>query len=335
MKHQNLGIPIIDQLSALAEPVRLRILRLLERSELSVGEVGKVLQLPQSTVSRHLRLLSEAGWTFRRAEGTATLYRLVLDDFAASRRDLWLSVRESLTQDALADDLAEDDRRLKLVLAERRVDSRTFFGRVAGQWDEVRNELFGGDFTPTALLGLLSPDWIVADLGAGTGNAAELLAPVVGRVVVVDQSPEMLAAAKKRLDSVPNVEFRQGDLEALPLDDRTVDAAVCLLVLHHLPDPLAACREVARIVKPGGPALFVDMVAHDREVYRQAMGHRWLGFTQEQIFGFLDKAGFRDVRYNVLPTSTAGRGPALFSAVGFTGTGRSADLGRVGGPVRG
>jgi ArsR family transcriptional regulator len=281
--------------------------------------VGKVVQLPQSTVSRHLRVLSDAGWTGRRNEGTATLYRVVLDDLAEPCRSLWVTVREGLAADRLAAELAEDDRRLKSVLAERRLDSRAFFGRVAGQWDDVRNELFGQAFTPTALLGLLRPDWIVADLGCGTGNAAELLAPVVKRVVVVDQSTPMLDAAKQRLEGFANIDFRQGDLEHVPMATAEADAAVCILVLHHLNDPAAACREIRRIVKPGGPALVVDMVEHDRDSYRHTMGHRWLGFSQSTMTGFMSAAGFRDVRYALLPTATEGRGPGLFGCVGYAG----------------
>ncbi|MCC6320140.1 MAG: metalloregulator ArsR/SmtB family transcription factor [Phycisphaerales bacterium] len=313
---QSPSISLTTQLAALAEPLRLRIMRLLEKSELSVGEVGKAIQLPQSTVSRHLRVLSEAGWTARRPDGTATLYRLVLDDLGPARRDLWVSVREGLGSDAAAPELAEDDRRLRSVLNERRLDSKSFFGRVAGQWDDVRNDLFGADFTPTALLNLLDPTWTIADLGCGTGNAAEMLAPVVKRVIVVDQSSPMLDAAKKRLESHTNVEFRRGNIESLPIDDGVVDAAVCLLVLHHLEEPAAACREARRIVRSGGSALFVDMLRHDREAYRHTMGHRWLGFGRDEVLSMLIAAGFRDVRYDLLPTATESRGPGLFVAVG-------------------
>jgi len=185
---------------------------------------------------------------------------------------------------------------------------------VAGQWDDVRTELFGCRFTPAGLLGLIRSDWTVADLGCGTGNVAELLAPLVERVVAVDQSPAMLKAAQKRLAGLGNVEFREGTLERLPLEDASVNAAVAALVLHHVADPEAACLEMARILKPGGTALLIDMVDHDRSTYRHTMGHRWLGFSSESMTGYLAGAGFQKVRYQPMAPDTDARGPGLFLA---------------------
>lgn len=312
MKPSSPAASLSDHLSALGEPVRLRILRIVEKEELSVGEVAKIVQLPQSTVSRHLKVLLDAGWVTRRSEGTATLYRLIPDDLAPACRGLWRAIREQLPADPAAADLAEDDRRLASVLAERREDSQAFFGRVAGQWDEVRAQLFGPRFTPLALLNLLPAEWTVADLGCGTGNAAELLAPAVRRVIAVDQSGPMLAAAQKRLAGVKNVDFLAGDLEALPLADASVDAAVCVLVLHHVADPGQACREAARILRPGGTALIVDMVEHDRTTYRHTMGHRWLGFSSRAMEAYLAAAGLEQVRYRPLASDTQALGPGLF-----------------------
>lgn len=314
MKRTDDIAPLATQLGALAEPLRLRIARLLERAELSVGEVGRVVQLPQSTISRHLRVLSDAGWTIRRSEGPATLYRVVLDDLPGPMRAVWIAIRDSLGKDPLAAEIAADELRLGSVLAERREDSRAFFGRVAGQWDDVRTELFGSRFTAAALLGLLDPAWTVADVGCGTGNAAELLAPVVRRVVAIDQSAPMLNAARKRLAGAQNVEFRAGDLESLPLGNGEVDAAVCTLVLHHVPEPGRACREFRRVIRPGGRLLVVDMLEHDRVDYRHSMGHRWLGFSAEQVGAWLSAAGFGDVRFAALPPDAEAKGPGLFAA---------------------
>jgi ArsR family transcriptional regulator len=173
----------LSRLAVLSEPDRLRALRVLEAEELSVGELANTLQLPQSTVSRHLKLLMDGGWLMRRSVGTATLYRLILDDMSLDARELWLVVRKQMGDTA---ELREDQRRLAGVIAERKVDSQAFFGRVVGEWDELRARLFGTDFTLRAMLALLPPEWAVADLGCGTGNAAELLAPNVERVVAVD-----------------------------------------------------------------------------------------------------------------------------------------------------
>jgi ArsR family transcriptional regulator len=154
---------------------------------------------------------------------------------------------------------------------------------------------------------------VVADLGCGTGNAAELLAPNVARVVAIDQSDAMIGAAKKRLAGLTNVDFLKGDLEKLPLKDESVDAAVCFLVLHHLEDPARACAEMARIIRPGGVCLIVDMVEHDRVNYRYTMGHRWLGFGVPELIRMLESAGLEKPRIQVLPSHAEGKGPGLFA----------------------
>lgn len=301
---------LVDRLTALSEPVRLRLLRLLEKEELSVGELARIVQLPQSTVSRHLKVLSDGGWVVSRSEGTSTLLRLVRDDLEQAHRDLWHTVRDQMGTSA---ELDEDHRRLAGVLNDRRGDTQAFFGRVAGQWDGVRQELFGDRATVQSLLALLPQTWVVADIGCGTGNAAEVLAPLVAKVIAIDQSDAMLAAAQKRLEGVTNVEFLRGDVEKLPLKNASVDAAVCVLVLHHIEDPTVACAEMARVLKPGGVCLIVDMVEHDRVQYKHAMGHRWLGFGIPQLVRLLGDAGLVDVRFSVLPSAAEAKGPALFS----------------------
>jgi ArsR family transcriptional regulator len=305
---------IIERLSALSDLTRLRILRLLEAEALSVGEVANVLQLPQSTVSRHLKVLADAAWIVRRSEGTATFYRLVLDDLAADARALWVAVREQM---AASSEAAEDQRRLKMVVAERRTDSLSFFGRYAGQWDHLRNELFGGRFTSLAMLSLLRQDWTVADLGCGTGNASELFAPIVERVVAVDVSGPMLAAARERLKDTPNVSFVEASAEHIPLADRSVDAAVAVLVLHHLKQPAALLAQASRILRSdraGGVLLIVDMVEHDRVDYRHNMGHQHLGFSQARIKDLLTQSGFSNMTYRELPGEPDAKGPGLFVA---------------------
>lgn len=310
------AIPVLDLLATLGEQIRLRMLRVLEVEELSVGELAKVVQLPQSTVSRHLKTLSDAGWLLRRSDGAATLYRMLLDDLPQGHRALWVTVRDQMSSDA---GLAEDARRLRSVLAERMTDSQSFFGRVAGEWDELRTQLFGDRFTPRALLSLLPSTWAVADVGCGTGNASELLAPFVEKVVSIDRSQPMLEAAKRRLQGHKNVQFQRGEIESLPLGAGSVDAAVSFLVLHHVDDPALAVEEMARIVrttKGGGLVLVVDMVRHDREHYRRTMGHKHLGFTESQIKDMFKAAGLTGVSFRELPGEPDARGPGLFVATG-------------------
>lgn len=300
-----------ERLAALADIVRLRILRVLEVEELSVGEVANVVQLPQSTVSRHLKVLAAADWIVKRHEGTATLYRLVLDDLSGPARGLWLATRDQVAEQA---DLEADARRLASVMAERRLDSEAFFGRVGGEWDAIRASLFGHVFTLSALAHLLPSDWVVADLGCGTGNAAEHLAPCVKRVYAVDQSDTMLEAARKRLADHDNVRFVRSDLERVQLEDGSVDAAVAILVLHHLERPSLAIGEMSRILRPGGVVLLVEMVTHTRTEFRTKMGHTHLGFDPNEMQSMLTRAGLSGASTQFLATDPDAKGPGIFVA---------------------
>ena len=345
--------PVTERLSALSERVRLRILRILELEELSVGEVASVVQLPQSTVSRHLKVLAEGGggmsgggWLVRRNEGTQTFYRLVLDDLPVASWAVWLVVLVQLVGtsgsgfDVCDPEVVEVLRRLRAVIEERKTDSESFFGRVGGgggsEWERVRETLYGSSFTAVSLLALVWPDWRVADLGCGTGNAAELIAPWlsshdrgwdggvegrVGGVIAVDSSAAMLESAKARLARFDNVRFVKGDLEKLPsnvLGDGTVDAAVCVLVLHHSDDPRAILREMRRILtkeRGGGVALIVDMLPHTREAYKRTMGHKHLGFEPGMIRAWALEAGFGSCEVTPLPSEPQAMGPGLFACV--------------------
>ncbi len=318
MKHTTPAqLSIADRLAVLAEPIRLRMCRLIEGEELSVGEVAKVFKIAQSSASRHLRVLREAGWIRGRAAGTATFYTMIPDDLEPASRRTWATVRDELNKDAgVRFLLDEDDRRVQMVVAERRNDSMAYFGRVAGEWDEIRAQLFGSDFTASALVSLLPSDWVVADIGCGTGNAAELLAPRVEKVLAVDASDVMLDAARDRLSRFDNVEFVRADATGLPFDDDTVDAVMCLLVLHHLADPGAAMREFARVVKPGGRVAVVDMYRHDREEFVEQMGHAHLGFRDADVSSMFIDAGLADPKIGPIATDSSARAPGLFVAAG-------------------
>jgi SAM-dependent methyltransferase len=313
MKHTPLSIPIAQRLDALSDPLRLRLCRILELEELSVGEIAQVVQSAQSTVSRHLKHLHAAGWLVKRSEGTASLYRLTLDDLADDARALWQAVRDHSTSDATAE---EDGRRLRLVVAARRTDTAAFFGRLAGDWDALRHDLFGDRFTAHALLAFLPRHWVLADFGSGTGNVAEHLARYVREVVCIDQSEPMLDAAQKRLDDYDNIRFVTADADGVPMDDDAADAATAFLVLHHVAEPRRVLNEMVRVVKPGGPVLVVDMYEHDRAEYPRLMGHEHLGFAPGEAADMLVGVGLEDVACTPLPTTPEAKGPGLFVAVG-------------------
>jgi ArsR family transcriptional regulator len=302
---------ILDHLASLADTTRSRILLLVDRHELTVSEICNVVQLPQSTVSRHLKALAEGGWVSSRAEGTSNLYTMARDELAPAARRLWLLVREQVGSTPAA---LQDLRRLQAALAERRTKSQEFFASSAGQWDRVRDEMFGDRFHLSALAGLAEPEWVVGDLGCGTGQVTAALAPFVNRVIAVDGSAAMLQAARKRLQGTDNVDLRRGELESLPIDNARLDTATLMLVLHHVPDPGKALGEVARVLKPGGRLLVVDMLPHDRENYRQQMGHVWLGFSDDHLRRVLNESGFGAIRVVPLAPDPKAKGPALFVA---------------------
>jgi ubiquinone/menaquinone biosynthesis C-methylase UbiE len=304
---------ILDHLASLADTTRSRLLLLLDRNELTVSELCGITQLPQSTVSRHLKALVDGGWIASRAEGTSRLYTMTRDGLDAARRRLWLLVREQVGPMPVA---AQDQRRLQAALAERRTTSQEFFSSSAGQWDRLRDELFGDRFQLAAFAALADEEWTVGDLGCGTGPVSAALAPFVGRVVAVDASAAMLQAARKRLHEFDNIDLRRGELEALPIDSDRLDAATLMLVLHHVPEPARAIAEVARVLKPGGRVIVVDMLPHDRDNYRQQMGHVWLGFSDEQITSLMRDSGFERVRVVALPPDPKAKGPGLFVATG-------------------
>lgn len=316
-------VAILEHMSALSDPTRCRMLLLLAKHELTVSELCAVLQMPQSSVSRHLKTLADDHWVVSRRDGTSRFYSMVVEDLDPGAKRLWPLIREQVAATSAA---GQDDRRLRGVLARRRAKSQEFFASAAGGWDRFRSELFGDTFYLWGVLGLIDPDLVVGDLGCGTGQLTETITPYVRRVVAVDSSPDMLDAARQRVGAARNVDLRQGDLESLPIDAGELDAAMLSLVLHYSPSPGRALAEVARVLRPRGRVLVVDMLPHDRQEYQQQMGHVWLGFSEKQITRFLAGAGFTEVRVRSLPVDPEARGPALFAAVAVKGSERPSNV---------
>ena len=306
---------ILDRISALADPTRSRILLLLDGRELMVGELCAVLQLPQSTVSRHLKILSDEGWIVARGEGTSRFYSMMRGRLDPSAKRFWHIVREQMASSPAA---VEDGRRLESVLAQRaaarRSRSQIFFSTSQVAWDAMRAEMIGTRTDLLALLDLLDEHLVVGDLGCGTGHVAEALAPCVGRVIAVDESGPMLSAARERLRKRGNVDLRTGAVEDLPIEDEELDVAILFLVAHFIADPAGLMQEVQRVLKPGGKLLLVDFIIHERTEYAIQLGHVWQGFDESQVLGWLQDTGFVGCRYRALPSDPAAKGPSLFSA---------------------
>ncbi len=304
---------LLARMSSLADPTRLRLLRLLERNELGVVELCDILQLPQSTVSRHLKVLGDHDWVRNRRQATTNLYRTILDELDPPARKLWLLARE---QTEAWPAVSQDQLRLNRVLHQRQVDSQTFFAGAAGEWDRLRLELYGERFSTAAMLALLGGDYLVADLGCGSGNLSADLAPHVKQVIGVDNSTAMLKAARKRTAELGNVEVRKGDLAELPIDTGFCDSALMVMALSYLAEPQKALGEMARILRPGGRGVIVDLLPHDRDDFRRQMGQASAGFDAKTLQRMMGEGGFTNVNVRALPPEPNVKGPALFVAAG-------------------
>lgn len=302
---------LLGWMDSLADATRLRLLRLLERNELGVVELCDVLQMPQSTVSRHLKVLADQKWTTSRRQGTTNLYHMILDELHPAARKLWVLAREQ-TQDWPS--LSQDQLRLTRRLNQKQSEAESFFAGAAGEWDKLRAELYGPYFPHAAVAALLPRHWVVADLGCGTGAMTVDLAHNVKQVIGVDQSPAMLKAAKKRTADFPGVDLRKGDLAQLPIADEICDGVILSLVLTYVPDPASVLKEATRVLKPGGSLVVIDLLHHGREDFRRQMGQHWPGFETAQLAKLMAGAGLIEPHVRSLSPHPDAKGPALLLA---------------------
>jgi ArsR family transcriptional regulator len=285
---------IVKILRVVADPNRLRILLLLRGEELSVAELQEILTMGQSTISTHLSQLKQAGLVEDRRTGKNSLYK-----FAASGDgplDEIFSRAQSEIPEAAADQAA-----MRRVLRKRQDKTRAFFDSVAGR--------LGRDYVPgkswksvaEAFLHLMPPV-IVADLGAGDGSFALLLAQSAKRVLAVDTSDKMLEVGRDLAarHGVRNIEFRQGDMEELPIDSASIDVVFFSQSLHHALHPERAIGEAHRILVPGGRLILLDLAKHRIEEARELYADEWLGFSEAEVEVLLEKSGFRQIRTSIV-----------------------------------
>jgi ArsR family transcriptional regulator len=307
-------------LKALGDPTRVRLLALLEREELAVQELMQVLGMAQSRVSRHLGILREAGLLRDRREGTFVFYR-----FAAPHEGVWADAWRLARREIAGDAATERDAAaLVRVIEARATRARSFFDAVGPEWDALRKVFNDEALRARAVAHLAPPDWRVADVGTGTGILAAELARLGLQVIAVDHSPRMLEAARAKLaaegfdverEGMGRVELRGGEAGALPLADGEVDAAFAHMVLHYLPFPLDALREMARVVRPGGVVVVVDFVRHQAEWMREELGVLWLGFAPEEVSAWFADAGLAGARIEQHAPRSPGRDlPGTFIA---------------------
>lgn len=284
---------------ALADPTRLRIVRLLGAMELAVGELAQVLGQSQPRVSRHVGILCDAGLAERRREGSWVFLRApALEGDASSLIEAvfkLLNVAEAC-DDALTKQCEDDRRKLSAIRSAREAAAGDYFARHAGEWDDLRR-LHSADATVEAgLVELLTDASLghVLDIGTGTGRIAELFVPHADHVVALDKNLEMLRIARAKLQNLPatSVELVQGDFADLPFHENRFDTVLLHQVLHFAQEPSVALAEAARVMRAGGRIAIVDFVAHNHEELRESHAHVWLGFSDDQMDGLLQDAGF-------------------------------------------
>lgn len=291
-------------LRAFAEPTRLRILALVVESELAVGELSRALGMAQSRVSNQLRVLRDLGLLAERHAGSSTFVRAAFGvDERGEPAASW-SERAAQLWEVVADDVellperAADRVRLAEVLAARGEGDRDFFDRVAGDWDKIGSSFASGLARARAAASLMPGGLVLADLGCGTGWAARELVGNAARLVCIDRSPGMLAEARRALGDTARgtaIEYHEGELDALPLTDHSLDGAVAALVLHHLAAPDAALREALRVLRPGAALSVVELAPHDEAWMHVELGDRHLGLEQSEVVRALQRTGFTDV----------------------------------------
>jgi len=279
----------LGTLRAAAEETRLRILALLAEGELSVSDLTDILGQSQPRISRHLKLLVEAGIVERHREGAWAFFRVAEQGAGAA---LLRPVLAAL--DASDHRIAADHERLAAVRGQRAEAAQEFFARLAPEWDRLRSLQAPEDLVESAILDALGPKPIrnLLDLGTGTGRMLQLLGPSAGRAVGLDASHAMLSVARANVERAGvRAELRQGDIYAPPFGRGSFDLVVVHQVLHYLDDPARALREAASLVAPGGRILVVDFAPHGLEFLRERQAHRRLGFAREQVAGWLQEAG--------------------------------------------
>ena len=301
--------PLPDLFKALADPTRLRVLRLLDETELHVNELVEILELPQPTVSRQLAVLLRAGLVSRRRDGQWTFYSLNASN-GWSADGFGRALRARLR--TLGDE-ARDRQRLEACLEQRVHSSREFYARIAPTWDRLRAGLDLDGLHGKLLAGLLPAtlDWV--DAGTGTGALLPVLAPGARRLWGIDRSPEMLAEAERRVAALhlEHVTLVQADLESLPFAPESVDGVCSLLALHHAARPAAVIAEFARVVRPGGKVVLGDFVEHDEEWMRAELAHAWLGFAPARIARWCEDAGLVHVELGTVRRRRAAGASAM------------------------
>lgn len=290
-----------ELLKLLADPTRLRIVHLLHNEELSVAELQEVLDMGQSRISSHLALLRQGGIVIDRKDGKRSFYRLAKNLVEPARR--LLDVTLETTGDGSR--IEADQRHLERILERRRKQAEQYFNAVAGRLG--KNYCPGRSWEAIGhFLLFLTPEIDIVDLGAGEGMISQLLARQARYVWCIDNSPRMVEVGTElaRAHGFANLEYRLGDIEDVPLPEAGADLALLSQALHHAQHPERAVAESFRILRPGGHVVIMDLLEHQFERARELYADRWLGFTHNQIYGYLTDAGFTEISVETVSKET-------------------------------
>ncbi|HEX8960004.1 MAG TPA: metalloregulator ArsR/SmtB family transcription factor [Geobacteraceae bacterium] len=284
---------MLETLKALADPCRLRLVAVLLSGEFTVQELTRIMRMGQSRISRHLKILTEAGVLSVKRQGTWSYYR------AGGESPFFVAIRSAIEEGVAAlPERSGDLAAVAAVLEERRRRSQEFFDRHARQWDDLARALLPVPDYREQLLALVPRGGTVVEIGTGTGGLLPALAARAERVIGVDHSAAMLEESRRRLAlaGLAGIDLRLGEMTHLPLPDREADCAVLNMALHHAADPPAVLREIGRILSPGGVLVLADLARHEREWVRERLADQWLGFGEKELKGWLKGAGFVDTR---------------------------------------
>lgn len=296
---------IFSTLQTLSDPLRVRILHVLAQGEFSVGELTQIFQTAQSTMSRQLKLLQNMGWIQKRTEGTGSWITFQPPLLNEDDQSIW-----NILHDKSAVTAQSDVHKAKTLLSLRQTDSEHFFQTIKERWGALRTSLFGDQFLLPTLLSLLPSSLSIVDLGCGNGDTLLALAPHIDHLVGIDRSPSMLSLAKDRCVDHPHIVLKEGVLESLPAKNEQFDVALCILVLHHVPNIHTVLGEIARVLKPNGRLIILDMKTHKKQEFQKQMGHKHLGFSKEDFV----HTQFSCSRWFSLPHQEQALGPPIFVA---------------------